>query len=53
MRAWAEVSQALTDDDPMVTLANFRSWWFTSERVGSHQNGTDNTGPLLSQMWVQ
>ncbi len=53
LRAWAAIDRALTDDAPMVPLANFVLWWLTSERVGNYQNGTETIGPLLSQMWVQ
>jgi len=53
MRAWSRIDRALTDHAPLVPLTNLVNWWITSERVGNYRSGTDSTGPLLSQMWVQ
>jgi ABC-type transport system substrate-binding protein/DNA-binding SARP family transcriptional activator/DNA-binding beta-propeller fold protein YncE len=53
LRAWSRIDRALTDQAPMVPTANLILWWLTSERVGNYQNGTDQIGPLLSQIWVR
>jgi ABC-type oligopeptide transport system substrate-binding subunit len=53
LRAWSRIDRELTDQAPMVPTANLILWWLTSERVGNYQNGTDQIGPLLSQIWVR
>ena len=55
LRAWTEIApdahRRRPPSWPVCQLPS--STWLTSERLGNYQNGTDNTGPLLSQMWVQ
>ncbi len=53
LRAWTEIDHDVTDQAPLVALANPVRWWLTSERVGNYQNGDITPGPLLSQLWVQ
>jgi peptide/nickel transport system substrate-binding protein len=53
LREWTQIDRELTDDAPLVPMTNLVDWWVTSERVGNYQNGGQDYGPLLSQLWVQ
>jgi ABC-type transport system substrate-binding protein len=53
LREWTQIDRELTDQAPLVPISNLVDWWVTSERVGNYQNGAQDYGPLLSQLWVQ
>ncbi len=53
LRAWTEIDRAVTDQAPLVPVANPVIWWITSDRVGNYQPGAQDVGPLLSRLWVQ
>ena len=53
LRAWTRIDREITDEAPLVPVANFVIWWITSERVGNYQSGGATIGPLLSQLWVR
>ena len=52
LRTWTEIDHDVTDQAPLVAIANNVRVWMTSERVGNYQNGDITPGPLLSQLWV-
>ncbi|MEP6817432.1 MAG: BTAD domain-containing putative transcriptional regulator [Marmoricola sp.] len=52
LRAWAKIDRDVTDQAPLVPIANDVNWWITSERVGNYQSGASGIGPLLSQLWI-
>ncbi len=53
LRAWTSISREITDQAPIVPVANDVNWWFTSERVSNYQSGGGDVGPLMSQLWVR
>ena len=53
LRAWTKIDREITDQAPLVPVANVVDWWITSERVGNYQSGDSDLGPLLSQLWVR
>jgi YVTN family beta-propeller protein len=50
--SWAALDRELTDQAPWVTLYNFNSADFLSERVGNYQHHPIS-GTLLAQLWVR
>ena len=53
LRDWTDIERELTDQAPLVAVANGVGTWVTSERVGNYQPGAQSIGPLVSQLWVQ
>jgi peptide/nickel transport system substrate-binding protein len=53
LRSWTGIDREVTDQAPLVAVANKVDWWVTSESVGNYQSGVQDIGPLLSQLWVQ
>ena len=53
LRTWTDIDREVTDQAPLVPVANKVGWWITSERVGNYQRWRRNVGPLLSQLWVR
>lgn len=52
LRAWTAINRVVTDQAALVPVTNDIDWWVTSERVGNHQAGGREIGPLMSQLWV-
>ncbi len=50
-QAWVEVDHAITDQAPMVPLANPNDFDFVSDRVGNYQYNPQ-WGLLFAQVWV-
>ncbi len=53
LRAWTDIERELTEQAPLVPVANPVISWITSERLDNYQNRGDENGPLLSQLWVR
>jgi hypothetical protein len=53
LREWTDIERELTDQAPLVAVANSVGTWVTSEQVGNYQPGAQDIGPLLSQLWVR
>ena len=53
LRTWTDIDREVTDQAPLVPIANDLDTWITSERVGNFQAATGVIGPLLSQLWVR
>jgi peptide/nickel transport system substrate-binding protein len=51
-QAWVDVDRAVTDQGPIVPLANPNDFDFVSERVGNYQYNPQ-WGLLFAQVWVQ
>ncbi len=52
LRTWSDIDHEVTDQAPLVPVANDVDWWITSQRVGNYQTGIQPIGPLLSQLWI-